>query len=180
VAAFRATLEELTEATLLLHVVDITHPDAPQQSQTVEATLGELELTGNLMNDAKCDPTGALWVGRMALDGAPGLGSLLRLDPDLRLTLVEAGLAVPNGMAWSTDGRRMYFIDSMRRLAAEGMGIVFATADLADIQAAATRVLVMARGRITADYPVREATADALASAASSTPRGGGGHHGRP
>jgi len=45
VAAFRATLEELTEATLLLHVVDITHPDALQQAQTVEATLGELELT---------------------------------------------------------------------------------------------------------------------------------------
>ena len=45
VAAFRATLEELTEAALLLHVVDITHPDALQQTQTVESTLGELELT---------------------------------------------------------------------------------------------------------------------------------------
>jgi len=46
VAAFRATLEELTEATLLLHVVDITHPDALQQAQSVETTLTELELTG--------------------------------------------------------------------------------------------------------------------------------------
>jgi len=46
VAAFRATLEELTEATLLLHVVDITHPDALQQAQSVESTLRELELTG--------------------------------------------------------------------------------------------------------------------------------------
>ncbi|MDO8613255.1 MAG: GTPase HflX [Dehalococcoidia bacterium] len=45
VAAFRATLEELTEAALLLHVVDITHPDALQQAQTVESTLGDLELT---------------------------------------------------------------------------------------------------------------------------------------
>jgi GTP-binding protein HflX len=44
VAAFRATLEELTEATLLLHVVDITHPDALQQARTVESTLGDLEL----------------------------------------------------------------------------------------------------------------------------------------
>jgi GTP-binding protein HflX len=42
VAAFRATLEELTDATLLLHVVDITHPDAARQSQTVEDTLQEL------------------------------------------------------------------------------------------------------------------------------------------
>jgi GTP-binding protein HflX len=45
VAAFRATLEEMEEATLLLHVIDITHPDAEQQAQTVEETLAELGLT---------------------------------------------------------------------------------------------------------------------------------------
>ena len=44
VAAFRATLEELEEAALLLHVVDITHPDAEQQARTVEQTLDELGL----------------------------------------------------------------------------------------------------------------------------------------
>ncbi len=44
VAAFRATLEELGEATLLLHVVDITHAEALQQAETVEATLAELKL----------------------------------------------------------------------------------------------------------------------------------------
>ena len=44
VAAFRATLEELTEAALLLHVVDITHPDALQQAETVEITLAGLDL----------------------------------------------------------------------------------------------------------------------------------------
>lgn len=46
VAAFRATLEELDEADLLLHVVDITHPNAAEQSQTVEDTLAELGLAG--------------------------------------------------------------------------------------------------------------------------------------
>jgi GTP-binding protein HflX len=44
VAAFRATLEELEEASLLLHVVDITHPDAEQQARTVEETLDELGI----------------------------------------------------------------------------------------------------------------------------------------
>jgi GTP-binding protein HflX len=44
VAAFRATLEELSEASLLLHVVDITHPDAAEQAQTVEDTLADLDL----------------------------------------------------------------------------------------------------------------------------------------
>ncbi len=44
VAAFRATLEELEEATLLLHVVDITHADAEQQAATVDETLRDLGL----------------------------------------------------------------------------------------------------------------------------------------
>ena len=44
VAAFRATLEELTEADLLLHVVDIIHHDAAEQFQTVQEILAELNL----------------------------------------------------------------------------------------------------------------------------------------
>jgi len=44
VAAFRATLEELEEASLLLHVLDITHRDAVEQGQTVERVLAELDL----------------------------------------------------------------------------------------------------------------------------------------
>ena len=42
VAAFRATLEELQEADLLLHVVDATHPDASQQAASVHQTLADL------------------------------------------------------------------------------------------------------------------------------------------
>ncbi len=44
VAAFRATLEELTEADLLLHIVDITHNDASEQFQTVQEILADLGL----------------------------------------------------------------------------------------------------------------------------------------
>src|SRR4030043_488738 len=44
VAAFRPTLEELAEADLLLHVVDITHHDAAEQFQTVEEILADLNL----------------------------------------------------------------------------------------------------------------------------------------
>ena len=42
VAAFRATLEEITEADLLLHIVDITHPNARQQIVAVQETLDDL------------------------------------------------------------------------------------------------------------------------------------------
>jgi GTP-binding protein HflX len=39
VAAFRATLEEITEADLLLHVLDVTHPNAIEQWKSVQNTL---------------------------------------------------------------------------------------------------------------------------------------------
>lgn len=44
VSAFRATLEELSEANLLLHVVDVSSPEAAEQFQTVENILTELKL----------------------------------------------------------------------------------------------------------------------------------------
>ena len=66
-------------------------------------------------------------------------------------------------------------LESMRRLAAEGLGIVFATSDLAEVQAVANRVLVMAGGRIAADLSGSDATAGALASAASAAPDTGSG-----
>jgi GTP-binding protein HflX len=45
VAAFRATLEELDEADLLLHVVDLSSPDAAEQCQAVEEILESLGLS---------------------------------------------------------------------------------------------------------------------------------------
>ncbi len=44
ITAFRATLEELAEATLLIHVVDFTARDASKQCQTVEDILADLNL----------------------------------------------------------------------------------------------------------------------------------------
>ena len=42
VAAFRATLEETASASLLLHVVDVSHPAAVAQAKVVERTLQEI------------------------------------------------------------------------------------------------------------------------------------------
>jgi GTP-binding protein HflX len=44
-SAFRATLEELQDAAILLHVIDASNPDWLRQKKSVEATLGELGLT---------------------------------------------------------------------------------------------------------------------------------------
>jgi GTP-binding protein HflX len=44
--AFRSTLDELKDAHLLIHVVDISNPRFVQQMETVEQTLGDLSLSG--------------------------------------------------------------------------------------------------------------------------------------
>ena len=44
ITAFRATLEELAEASMLLHVVDLTSHNAPEQCQIVEDILTDLNL----------------------------------------------------------------------------------------------------------------------------------------
>lgn len=44
VAAFRATLEEVVEASLVLHVRDIAHPDTAAQSADVDAVLADLHV----------------------------------------------------------------------------------------------------------------------------------------
>ena len=41
--SFKSTLDEVREADLLVHVVDISHPDFEEQIQIVDKTLGDLE-----------------------------------------------------------------------------------------------------------------------------------------
>ncbi|MCG3156189.1 MAG: GTPase HflX [bacterium] len=44
VASFKTTLDELREASLLLHVIDVTHPQVEQQIATVRSVLTEMQL----------------------------------------------------------------------------------------------------------------------------------------
>ena len=55
--AFRATLEELQEADLFIHVVDASNPQWPRQRDAVDAILHELDLdrTPRLLVFNKCD-----------------------------------------------------------------------------------------------------------------------------
>jgi GTP-binding protein HflX len=47
IAAFRATLEEVVEADIIVHVRDISHPDTLAQASDVEAVLKDLGLDRN-------------------------------------------------------------------------------------------------------------------------------------
>ena len=46
VEAFKATLEEVVQADLLIHVVDVSHPEAEDQIQSVDTVLKEIGAEG--------------------------------------------------------------------------------------------------------------------------------------
>lgn len=65
-------------------------------------------------NDGRCDRAGRFWVGTMDDATLAPTGALFRLSGD-RLEQKRSGIAIPNSLAWSPDGRTMYFADSPRR-----------------------------------------------------------------
>ena len=72
----------------------------------------EREIAGNRMNDAKCDPAGRLFAGTTAFDFAPHSAALYRVESGWSFEPVVREVTQSNGIAWSPDGSRMYFIDS--------------------------------------------------------------------
>lgn len=109
IAAFRATLEEINEADLLLHVVDITHPNAQSQWQSVQETLTILEAnhvpTITVLNkiDLLPDPDSAQELSReyedaVAISAKTGLGinnMLKMVEEELFFSFVPIRVKLP-------------------------------------------------------------------------------------
>jgi sugar lactone lactonase YvrE len=75
----------------------------------------EANIPDNRMNDGACDAKGRFWAGSMDDTEQSPTGHLYRLNPDRSLARFEAGFVVTNGIRWSNDGTRMYFVDSAGR-----------------------------------------------------------------
>ncbi len=75
----------------------------------------EAGLADNRLNDAKVGPDGAIWVGSMRIDASRPSGALYRVLRDGSFEQKEAGLAVSNGLDWSPDKKKLYFIDTVPR-----------------------------------------------------------------
>lgn len=67
------------------------------------------------LNEGGCDPQGRFFVGSMAYDETPGVASLYRLDPDGAVRTVLTGVSISNGLQWSHDGSRAYYVDTPTR-----------------------------------------------------------------
>lgn len=96
VAAFRATLEEINEATVLVHVVDITHPNAAEQTETVNQVLEELGA------DGKPTIVALNKIDLLQEAGAPNIAEMrdaLQLPAEVVAVSAQQGLGLPELLA---------------------------------------------------------------------------------
>lgn len=75
----------------------------------------ENQLPENRANDGKCDPSGRFWVGTMSKSEKENAGALYMIRKDLHATMKIPHTTISNGLAWSSDKKYFYFIDSVTR-----------------------------------------------------------------
>ncbi len=66
----------------------------------------------NRCNDARCDSHGRLWIGTMHRKHLKGEGSLYCVNEHKHVDKKITNTTISNGLAWSLDNTRLYFIDS--------------------------------------------------------------------
>jgi sugar lactone lactonase YvrE len=75
----------------------------------------ERDQPDNRFNDGKCSPDGRFFAGTISLVKKHGAARLYRLDPDLTLHEAFGPVTNSNGIAWSADGKTVYYIDTPRK-----------------------------------------------------------------
>lgn len=63
-------------------------------------------------NDGACDSFGRLWVGTMHLGHTNGAGALYCVDTNLSVHKKLTNTTISNGIVWSLNNKRLYYIDS--------------------------------------------------------------------
>jgi sugar lactone lactonase YvrE len=101
---------------LALGLEDGLYAFDPEAGPGARLVAVEEELPLNRLNDGKADALGRLWFGSLDRTGRfLPVGSLWRLDPDGALRRMRADMRIPNAIAFSVDGARMYVADSHER-----------------------------------------------------------------
>jgi len=103
VTAFRATLEELADADLLLHVVDASDPDLERKLEAVDRLLADLELGAYprllLLNKTDLMPAGEAAAVARRYDGLP-VSAHTRAGMDSLIEAAEARLGKSTEPRW--------------------------------------------------------------------------------
>lgn len=74
--------------------------------------LPQETLARERFNDGACDARGRFWVGTMDRQMRSPIGGLYRIDADLSIHRMTAGICLSNGITWSPDGKKLYQCDS--------------------------------------------------------------------
>ena len=72
----------------------------------------ESDMPGNRTNDGGCDAAGRIWIGTMDRRFEAGKGSLYCIHDDFSIEKKIENVSISNGLVWSANNRRMYFIDT--------------------------------------------------------------------
>lgn len=91
VDSFKSTLDEVREADLLVHVVDISHPDFEDQMTVVEKTLGDLGCSGKPVFVIFNKIDAYTWVEKDADDLTPATRENVTLDELMRTWMAKLG-----------------------------------------------------------------------------------------
>jgi sugar lactone lactonase YvrE len=75
----------------------------------------EENIPGNRFNDGKCDPAGRFWAGTMSMEGKSQAGAPYRLDTDGSVHKMIENVTTSNGIVWSLNADKMYYIDTPTR-----------------------------------------------------------------
>lgn len=74
-----------------------------------------ITLSSYRFNDGACDPQGRFITGLMDEGHSRNTGKLYRYDAGLNASVIMDGISLPNGLAWSSDGSELFFVDSVAR-----------------------------------------------------------------
>jgi len=94
-------------------VIGVERGFALEQSDGTIVELDELWAGSEVrMNEGGCDPDGRFYCGSMAYDRRAGGGAVYRLDADGATSIVLDDVTISNGLDWSPDGSRAYYVDT--------------------------------------------------------------------
>ena len=111
VESFKSTLDEVREADLLLHVVDISHPDFEEQIQVVDKTLGDLGCADKPLMILFNKIDAYTWVEKEEDDLTPRTKENIPLDE-----LMKTWMAKLNDNCFFISAKERENIDELREL----------------------------------------------------------------
>lgn len=114
-------IERLTDASLIIALGEGLHR-FDQASGTATLIKRVSLSSGVRFNEGKADPSGRFWFGSMQDNFGPSdepvairrkEGALFRFDGVGSVAVMEQGIGISNTLAWSPEGSRFYFADSL-------------------------------------------------------------------